>query len=733
MIEKIALQKNLITNRQCIEAIKACKDATAYDQALKEYFLSRNMISKPDMDNILQIVKIIKILKKNSRFEVILSRMGLLDQATIQKEIAKQKKGAGGKKIPEFIGDVFLKSGQITPEQYQEAVRHLTNEPTAAGKEAAEPEPSPENGMAEQTARPQAIEPDATLEPPLEETPEINMDLWPELEFPEPELPEPELIDTTEEASTSRIQKRVAQGLFLDIQEDRMAAFLKKDDGFSNQIQVEDIMDILRDNSVTFGVVNKEVLQNFIASTGFKKNAFQVAKGKEPVLGEDARVEYYFDTDHLKAGEMDDEGNIDFRERGELPMVEKGMLLAEKFPVKKSEPGMTVSGEPIETPKTSDARFNAREGAALSEDGLKIYAQANGCPKLTQGGEIMVQETFRVDKDVDYNTGHVDYDGDIEVKGTLKSGFKIRGRDIRIDEVEGGIIEALGDVIVKKGVFQASIHAWGNVKANAVHSSEISCLGNIRVTKEIVDSGITSSGTCLIPKGEIIASKVAANRGIHALRIGTEKSNPNTIILGRDLFIEKAQSLSEQELAAIKDEMEVLKLRIAAATDTVQALNGKVTQMADELDRASEKKIRIALDLSREKEQGTDKPASSGRFNEARIQCSRLGAELMDSLDRMEIKRNHLNTLMNKITYLDQKRRDLEQELEMFKSWQEVNPGILEITVDSDVSTGNLIQGRHCELTIKNPLKRVVIKEGVVPDTASDQDIYEIQIHENNQ
>ncbi len=708
MIEKIALQKNLITSKQCIGAIKACKDAPAYDQALKAYFLSQKMISKPDMDNILQIVKIIKILKKNSRFEMILSRMGLLDQATIQKEIAKQKKGAGGKKIPEFIGDVFLKSGQITPEQYQEAVGHLTNDPPAAEKEAAEPEPA--------------------VEPHLEETPEINMDLW-----PEPELPDTEQIDTEEEKPAARIQKKVAQGLILDIQEDRMAAFLKKDDGFSSQLQVEDIMDILRDNSVSFGVVNKDVLQNFIASTGFKKNAFQVAKGKEPVLGEDARVEYYFDTDHLKAGEMDDEGNIDFRERGELPMVEKGMLLAEKFPVKKSEPGMTVSGEPIETPKTSDARFNAREGASLSEDGLKIYAQANGCPKLTRGGEIMVQETFRVDKDVDYNTGHVDYDGDVEVKGTLKAGFKIRGRDIRIDEVEGGIIEALGDVIVKKGVFQASIHAWGNVKANAVHSSEISCLGNIRVAKEIVDSGITSSGTCLIPKGEIIASKVAVNRGIHALRIGTEKSNPNTIILGRDLFIEKAQTLATQELAAIKDEMEILKLRVAAATDTVQALNGKVTQVSDELDRASEKKIRIALELSREKEQGTDKPASSGRFNEARIQCSRLGAELMDNLDRMEIKRNHLNTLMNRINHLDQKSRDLEQDLEMFKSWQEVNPGILEITVDSDVSTGNLIQGRHCELTIKNPLKRVIIKEGIVPGTDSDQDIYEIQIHENNQ
>jgi uncharacterized protein (DUF342 family) len=41
-----------------------------------------------------------------------------------------------------------------------------------------------------------------------------------------------------------------------------------------------------------------------------KEKAFLVAKGKPATLGCDASIEYHFDTDHLKAGAVNEDGNI---------------------------------------------------------------------------------------------------------------------------------------------------------------------------------------------------------------------------------------------------------------------------------------------------------------------------------------------------------------------------------------------------------------------------------------
>ena len=46
-----------------------------------------------------------------------------------------------------------------------------------------------------------------------------------------------------------------------------------------------------------------------------------------PIQGKNARVEFFFNTDYLKAGDLSIDGGIDFKDRGEIPHVEEGTVL----------------------------------------------------------------------------------------------------------------------------------------------------------------------------------------------------------------------------------------------------------------------------------------------------------------------------------------------------------------------------------------------------------------------
>ena len=60
--------------------------------------------------------------------------------------------------------------------------------------------------------------------------------------------------------------------------------------------------------------------------------------------GKDATIKFFFDRDYLKAGGVTNDGAIDFKDRGEMPFVESGTILAEKTAIKESRNGKNIYG-----------------------------------------------------------------------------------------------------------------------------------------------------------------------------------------------------------------------------------------------------------------------------------------------------------------------------------------------------------------------------------------------------
>lgn len=746
MLEKIALQKNLITREQCAEAKAACRTSGNYEISLKEYFISKGMISVRDMKQIVSTFHALKIMRKNALFGTIAVKLGFITSENLQTEIARQKQAASDKALPQFLGDLWLKNGEITKDQFIKILR--VQKRSAARPVRSKPgHPAPANGKSPGTGIPSAVPPvKSPVKSPAETVPAAATEPSPAVSAPESpdqkapspvEVPDPKTAnglnteDRTreEQAAGSAVRKEVPNGMVLEIDDAGMNAFLYKSDNFNPDTQVDDILEILANNQVISGIVPESRIEGFIKSSGFKRKPFQVAAGREAVTGKDARVEYFFDTDHLKAGGLDEKGNIDFKDRGEIPWVEEGTLLAEKFPMEASAEGVNLMGHILEVVPALDLPLRCKAGALLSQDELKVYAEISGHPRLSWSGNIHVTDTFAVEGDVNYETGHVEYFGNVDVKGSLKAGFRVKGHDVRIRVVDGGEILADGDVTIPGGVNGAKIYSRGNVRAKYIHNAEIFCLGNLTVEKEIVDSKIETSGALLIPNGEIISSRVVSNMGIRARHIGTDKSIPNTITLGVDAFIAHEIKTIQKKISEIERRIEVVREKQETVSRDTRGYHEATTRVAHALDRARDDGRTLSEKLEDPDDKQNKKSVLKSQYQKNRALFARLDKDLNAFFDKIEKNEHRILEMEVEMEQMEDNLDDLQYELVNFTEWQAANPGTPVAVVTGKLTAGTLVKGPHAQKETKDVISNVKIKELLLSNESGGG--YEIQVHDN--
>lgn len=704
MLEKIALQKNLITKDQCEKAEAACKTSKNYESSLKNYFLSKGLISAREMKRLITTFHALKIMRKNAMFGTIAVKLGFVGGERFQEEMGRQKQAASGQSAPQFIGEIWLKNGTLSKQQFLKILQIQKKRPG--------PPSLPTNGdVVEAKIRSGQQTPQAKGES------KDKQDKASEKTVPQ------EPVSETETPKGRACKKEISGGMVLEIDDTAMNAFVYKSDRFDDNLTTDELLEILAENNIFAGIADHSQLAGFIKSSGFRRKPFKVATGTEKKEGKDARIEYYFDTDHLKAGGLDEGGNIDFKDRGEIPWVERGTLLAEKFPMEEARNGRNIFDEIVEVPPVADYELRCKAGALISEDESRVYAEISGHPRLSWAGNIHVSDTFVVEEDVNYQTGHVAYTGNVLVKGSLKSGFRIQGDDVRVNVVDGGHIHAEGDVTVLNGVNDAVIYARGNVSAKFIHNAKIFCLGNVTVAKEIVDSTIQNSGALLITSGEIISSEITSNMGIQVRHLGTDKSVPNTIHIGKDAFTENEIKVIQKKIVKAEAKIEKLREKRDALQRDIKGFHEATARLAHELDRARDDGRHLSVKMGAEEQNAGLK----SQYQKNRALFSRLDDDLNRYFDRIEKNESRLEDIEVLEEELEDMLDDLQYELINFTEWQASNPSSPVVVVSGKVCAGTLVHGCHSHKEIKDQISNVKIRE----IQQSDEGGYEIQVHDN--
>jgi uncharacterized protein (DUF342 family) len=195
--------------------------------------------------------------------------------------------------------------------------------------------------------------------------------------------------------------------------------------------EISDVKVMLHAEGILHGIADDEQIKAFLHGDISLGERWTIASGTDPIPDTPPQKKYHFDTDPLKIGTLTEDGLMDWKERGELPQVKEGDLLAEKIPGPKGKEGMDVYGKKIPIPKLREQRFKCGKGARRSEDGMQVHASLSGIPKLSVTGEISVMPTLHIQGDISLKTGHVTFDGHIEVAGAVEKGYRVKGGSLR--------------------------------------------------------------------------------------------------------------------------------------------------------------------------------------------------------------------------------------------------------------------------------------------------------------
>ncbi len=320
----------------------------------------------------------------------------------------------------------------------------------------------------------------------------------------------------------------------------------------------EKALNALRDRNVVFGIDEKRVREALQEKNWERK--ILVAEGIAPIDGQDARLEYVFQSNNNAQPKMDDSGKVDFHDLGIVNNVRKGDLLVTKIPCKIGTPGTDVYGNTIPARHPKDISLPRGKNTVSDGEGIHLYAAADGHMNYVNN-KIDINPVFNVVGDVDYSSGNIDFIGSIAIKGNVTTGFKVNaGGDIEIQgSVEGADVFARGSIIVKGGIngkMKGKVVAGVNVVARFIENATVEAGCNILAKEAIIQSQIKAGQSVKVTdrKAIIVGGIIQAAREVESKVLGSQLATQTIVEVGVNPYIkEEYYKLSKEQTAKNKE------------------------------------------------------------------------------------------------------------------------------------------------------------------------------------
>ncbi|MCP4020311.1 MAG: DUF342 domain-containing protein [Desulfobacteraceae bacterium] len=510
----------------------------------------------------------------------------------------------------------------------------------------------------------------------------------------------------------------IEEYLDLIVSDDKTKAGLvkKKDPDKDDFLTLEKVTNFLEENCICYGLVEEEEIEKWVLKATKKDKQFIVAQAIAPQMSKDGSIQYFFETEYTNPGKVRDDGSIDFHDRGDVPFVYKFDLLAKKIPAVTGKAGVSVYGMEIAVPEFTDPSFSSGTGTHFSDNKLEIYSNQNGQPHLDAMGVITVNPEFLVKGDVDFETGNIDFDGNIVVRGTVKEGFTVKAVNLTAKEIEGATLFLSGDLNVSSGITDANIKTVGNIHTKFIHNSQVLGFGDFTVQKEIIDSNILLSGKCIVSTGHILASQITAKKGVEAGSVGNPSSKPPKLKVGVEEHIE--EMIKKNKLA-----LETNLTTIEEMQGAVKAFEAKEM----ELDKTASEKAFIQDNCQHElqemKKKYLDMKSTSNTVGarQATNSMKSLLAKAKDAEDKLQsiFERqdelaHEIKVIKDQINIFEEKNIiliDEKKSLADYKSKADPDPTVI---VNKTITQDTIIQATSSSLTLKEDEKNCKIEEILV-------------------
>lgn len=319
-----------------------------------------------------------------------------------------------------------------------------------------------------------------------------------------------------------------------------------------------DIEEELLVNKITQQVAFKQIETELskIDPTQNKITRITVAQGRAAV---DGRAEYYEPLIELekKAGKIQLNGSIDFKEIDSIHEVKKGLALLKRYEKVRPVDGITIYGEKIVAETLPQQGYLKGENIEPSADSPDIFVAAlDGCLTIS-GKKISINAVAYFPGDINYETGNVHFHGTVNIKGNVLPGFEVSaGADCVIEgNIDDAIVTAGGSITVSMGIAgkgNTRVFAQGSVTAKYIVNSKVESEADIIAEESIINSDIFANEKVVVSaeKGKIMGGKVTARYQIEVSSVGSNKETATELTVGRNLKIEKMLDEIRKEISS---------------------------------------------------------------------------------------------------------------------------------------------------------------------------------------
>ena len=335
----------------------------------------------------------------------------------------------------------------------------------------------------------------------------------------------------------------IREEFFLDIKEDHMKAVVRfmapSDKG--SMMTKEEIIDDLKHRGIVFGV-DVDAIEHFISHREYLTDIV-IAKGKEPIQGKDASIEYFFNVDTKARPTLLADGSVDFFHLNIINHCDKGDLLAKLHPEEQGEYGSDIMGTKIKPRDVKRAMLKFGKNINQSEDKTEIYAADNGHVTLVDN-RVCVSTLMEVEN-VDPATGNIEFEGNVQINGNVCSNFKVHAKgnvEVR-GVVEGAEIIAGGNITIARGMNgmgKGILKSDGNVVAQFIENSTVEAAGYVEAGS-ILHSNVSAGSEIHVngKRGFISGGRVCATTLVDVKILGSDMGTDTVIEIGVSPMVKK--------------------------------------------------------------------------------------------------------------------------------------------------------------------------------------------------
>lgn len=254
--------------------------------------------------------------------------------------------------------------------------------------------------------------------------------------------------------------------------------------------------------------------------------------------------------------------NVDMRERAAQDIVKTGDLVAEiRYKVPKS-PGRDVFGRDVAAADDEKLEVNVGEGVRAGESG-RFYATIDGMV-VVEGHGLAVMQQYVHKGDINLKSGNIYFRGPTVIKGSIDGGATVMVTgDLLIEgSVGAAFIRCGGNITVVRGVCtteKGRIQARGDITADFVENSNVTCGGTLWVKRALLNSNVVAGRAIELDVGSgvLAGGTVACYDYIRTGKLGFPKGNITTCNVGVSSAVEIKVRILTQRITNLENALNI--------------------------------------------------------------------------------------------------------------------------------------------------------------------------------